>query len=675
VDGNATLWNNRLANGWAGIASLLSRQETYKRTSPAEIGIAMASLIPSPGEGRWRALIWLAFGDVCFLVGGSALVLSPLLLALLLPSPFLLLLLALPSLSWVFYGLMVLRAYAAMPPPPVSNGILLDPGKVPALAGELERLRLACDAPAFTAVYINAELNASIYQTGSRAGRSEHVLVLGLPLLALLTRKQTAAVIVHEYAHISRLHGHFARWAYVARQRWAALGELHERNHRLITAPLRLFLSWYVPRMMRETLEFSRRCEVLADAQAVEVCGRDVAFEAEAALALRQKAISSQFWPGVFAQAGNDDIAHMQPFAQLLKEPAGSRPRDGAQAAVWLHESLCQKPDAHSTHPAFYERIAATGFDPAGPLSDQLPWRLEEISAAADWLGEAAPGIAAQLDADWRENAAQGWRDAKDRYAHRRGEFSQLLQRRKQQVFDEQDWLQLAQLAEMFDPAGILRAEAIAQGLQHSPEDPALLQLKADDLEKTGNIDEAITLWHRIRHDRSSSKYQVHRHLCELYLRARDKAAAEHHRQIADKLWTGEDVKQPEFTGPFPHGMDASELALLQGKLQPLFQHARAIWLCRDTPPSMANPTRWFLYVRAYDGWFMRLVGRLTGEEDINASACKRLLERLQARLHLYLEIRFIGPNDQIPGHCTNDSLIAQAGTAALSTAGRRETL
>ncbi|KJF72859.1 M48 family metalloprotease [Agrobacterium arsenijevicii] len=624
----------------------------------------MASSLQSPREGRWRALAWLAFGDLFLLTCGSALVLSPLLLVLLVPSRLLLILLALPALSWVFYGLMVLRAYATVPPPPVSDGILLEPGEVPALAGELERLRLACDAPAFTAVYINAELNASIYQTGSRAGQPQHVLVLGLPLLGLLTAKQAAAVVTHEYAHISRLHGHFARWAYVARQRWAALGELHERNHRLITAPLRLFLSWYVPRMMRETLEFSRRCEIVADAQAIAVCGSDIAFEAEVALTLRQKAMSSQFWPGIFARAGNDDIARIQPFAQLLTEPMSSRPRDDAQAAVWLHESLCQKPDIHNTHPVFAERIAATGLDPAGPLPDHLPWCLEETSAAADWLGEQAQIIAAQLDGDWRKNAAHGWQDAREWQAHQKSEFSRLLQRREQQVFDEQDWLQLARLAEKFDPAGTLRAEAIAEGLQHSPEDVALLQLKAGDLEQVGDIHGAISLWHRIGQNPSSRQYQVHRHLCELHLRTGDKVAAEHHRQVADRLWTDDDAGQSIFEGLHPHGMDAAELTLLQTTLQPLFQHARAIWLCRDTPPDAPTPPRWFLYVEAYDGWFMRLVGRLTGEEDIQSSACKRLLNRLQPRLHLHPEVYFIGPNDPIPAHCKQDSLIAQAGAA-----------
>ena len=634
----------------------------------------MTRPMPSPREGRWRALIWLAFGDVFLLACGSSLVLSPLVLALLLPSWLWLVLLALPSLSWFFYGVMVLRACAAVPLP-TSNGILLESSKVPVLMEELERLRLACDAPAFTAVYVNADLNASIYQTGSRGGQSKHVLVLGLPLLALLTKKQAAAVLAHEYAHISRSHGHLARWAYMARHRWTALGELHERNHRLITAPIRLFLSWYVPRVMDETLEFSRRCEAVADAQAIEVCGREAAFEAEAALALRQRALSRQFWPATFAQAGGEELTQIRPFSQLLMEPVGSRPRGGAQAAVWLHEGLCQKPDPYSTHPAFYERIEAIGFDPEAPLPDRLPWCIEETSAATDWLGAAASGIAAQLDTDWRENAAQAWSDARAGHAYRRRQFSQLLRRREQQVFDEQDWLQLAQLAAEFDQAGTLRAEAIAQGLRHSPAEPALLQLKAGDLELSGDIDGAIALWHRIEQGRpsSSSTYQTHRRLCELYLRAGDKSAAERHRRIADELWASEDAGQSDITGPFPHGMDASELALLQSRLQPLFQHARAIWLCRGRSAGTANSPQWLLYVQAYDDWFMRLVGKLTGEEDINASACKRLLERLQARLHIDVEVRFIGPSQQLPAGCTHGSLIAQAGSAIPAATSRPE--
>ncbi|MFK3781509.1 M48 family metalloprotease [Agrobacterium sp. NPDC089420] len=624
-----------------------------------------------PHDSRWRALLWLAFGDAVLLISGVTLVLSPLLLGVFLRSPLLLVIFALPSATWFFYGLMVLRARAVPPPPLLSDTVLLNPDDVPALAADLERLRLACDAPAFEAVYINRELNASIYQNGSRSGSPQHILVLGLPLLALLTQAQAEAVIAHEYAHISRSHGHFARWAYRARQRWAALGDLHERNHRLITAPLRLFLSWYVPRLLRETLEFSRRCERLADAQAVEACGAAIALEAEFALALRQRAMATGFWPDVFSRAGEDEITVASPFTQLLAEPAACRPRDSAQAAVWLHESLCEKPDAQDTHPSLFERVETTGFDPSGPLPDHLPWRLDDMSAAAAWLGEHAPGIAAQLDANWREKARQSWDDASNRRFRQYGQFSNLLHRRRQQAFDAQDWWLLARLAEKFDASGSLRHEAIEQGLQQSPDDPTLLELEAGDLDKCGDVAGAIALWLRIGRDPSASPYTVHRHLCELYLRSGDRQEAERHRRSADDLWANEDAAQPLSIDRFAHGMQASELALLQGALQPVFAHARAIWLCCDTPPHGPTPTRWFLYIEAYDGWFMRLIGRLTGEEDYSASACKRLIERLSPRLHIDPEVEFIGPSGQIPVHCTPDSLIAQAGLAVKPIAGK----
>jgi hypothetical protein len=102
----------------------------------------------------------------------------------------------------------------------------------------------------------------------------------------------------------------------------------------------------------------------------------------------------------------------------------------------------------------------------------------------------------------------------------------------------------------------------------------------------------------------------------------------------------------------------------LHSVLQPLFAHARSVWLCRYTPTNIPDAPRWFLYVEAYDAWFMRIVGRLTGEEDVNASACKRLLERLLPRLHIYPEVVFIGPSENIPAYCSPDSLIAHAGRA-----------
>ncbi len=91
-------------------------------------------------------------------------------------------------------------------------------------------------------------------------------------------------------------------------------------------------------------------------------------------------------------------------------------------------------------------------------------------------------------------------------------------------------------------------------------------------------------------------------------------------------------------------------------------------------PSDASAPPRWFLYVAAYDSWFMRLIGRLTGEEDINASACRRLLDRLQARLHLHPEVYFIGPKDPIPVQCTYGALIAKAGSPTSPIIGRHET-
>lgn len=604
-------------------------------------------------DGKWRACVWLAIGDALLLVAGLVLVLSPLLLAVFIHSPLVLVLLALPCVSWVVYGFMILRAFVTVPPGPIDDGFLMDPSEAPELFGELERLRRACDAPAFDAVYIDGQMNAAIYQTGSRGGRVKHVLVLGLPLLSLLSAEQCGAIVVHEYAHISRNHGHLARWVYMARQRWHALEAMHERNHRFVTAPLRLFLSWYVPRMLRETRAFSRRCEKVADALAATICGAEMACQADVALALRGKALSDKFWPAIFARAGDEDIAVVQPYTHLLTRPAAARPRDSAEASTWVHEFLCRKTAPDDTHPSFAERVAETRVDPLNnPLG--LPWSDPEKSAATRWLGEAALLAAAGLDRLWAERARQDWFEATERNLRQASEYRTLLQRRQSQVLDAQDWYRLAALARSAGQNEPIRLESLQHGLEMAPTDRCLLAMRAGDLADAGDHAGAIATWIILLHGSDLWRYRVHRRLSELYLRSGEGTRAKQEREAADALWLSFDREEtsPETLGP--HGLDMEELALLRRQLEPLFVQARAVWLCKkSTALEDDESLSWVLFVQAYDDWLFRAIGFLTGESDTRFTACERLLERLMPRLHLPIEARLLGVRDAPGNYCT----------------------
>jgi len=598
-------------------------------------------------DGRWRACGWLLLGDLLLLVAGGILILSPWWLAYFIRSP-LVLLLALPVLSWVVYGVAILRACAVALPPPVAEGRLLEELEAPALFAELKRLQSACEAPAFDAVYIDGRLNAAIYQTG----QSRHVLIVGLPLLALLSPELCAAILVHEYAHVSRSHGHLARWVYRARLRWQALETLHERNHRLITAPLRLFLSWYVPRMLRETLAFSRRCEHVADALAVTVCGSKIACEAEVALALCQKALAEGFWPDLFGRAGKDDIESTLPFTRLLSGDTSAGPRDNIEATTWVHELLCQKTLPDDTHPSFAERVATTGMDPLRDLQP-LPWHEPVPSASQAWLGDTAPKIAEWLDHRWQNHAQSDWAVVKARHVEKLAFYRDLLQRQQSQVFDASDWCRLALLAgELGEDKSI--NDFVDRGLDIDPEHQRLLVIKADRLAKTGDLAGAIAIWTSIAAGPWRSRHQVHRRLSELYLRAGDHVRAEQARATADSLWQGVDRRDgglPEALQP--HGLDTAEIGLLCRQLAPVFVHARSLWLCREAAMDDGEPGSWILFVQAFDSPLLRAVGSLTGEKDMQRSACERLLLKLVPRLHLSLEVRMLGPRDA-PADCCN---------------------
>lgn len=611
-------------------------------------------------DGRWRACGWLLLGDLLLLVAGGVLVLAPCWLAYFIRSPLAWLPLALPVWSWVVYGVAVWRAGVIALPEPAAQGLLLEERETPALFAELKRLQAACDAPAFDAVYIDGRLNAAIYQ----GGRSRHVLIVGLPLLVLLSPGQCAAILVHEYAHVSRSHGRLARWVCRTRLRWQALENLHERNHRLVTAPLRLFLSWYVPRMLRETLAFSRRCEQVADALAVTVCGSKAACEAEAALALREKFLAARFWPELFGRAGRDDVEAARPFTRLLSGHAGAWPRDSAEAITWIHELLCRKTSPDDTHPSFAERMAATGVDPLRDLPT-LPWRAPVPSAAQAWLDNAAPGIAQWLDHRWQQQAQSDWAAAKVHHLEKLAFYQGLLQRRQSQAFDASDWCRLALLAGELEEGKSIQDDFVRRGLEVDPGHRRLLAIEGDRRAEQGDLAGAIATWAALAEGPWSSRHRVHRRLSELCLRAGDEVRAEQGRAMADRLRQDADREDGNLSqAPRPHGLDAAEIGLLCRQLAPVFVHARALWLCRRAATDDEASAPWILFVQAFDSPLLRAVGRLTGEPDMRRSACERLLLKLVPRLHMPVEVEMLGPRDMPGDYCNPASRISPAGAS-----------
>jgi heat shock protein HtpX len=118
----------------------------------------------------------------------------------------------------VLTGLTILRALVPPKPDDTGYGLPLAPGDQPRLRAELAAVAAAAGEEPPEAVYISLEVNAAVTEVGGsliKPGR--RVIILGLPLIAGLTREELRAVLAHEYGHYAGGDTRLGRWLWRAR--------------------------------------------------------------------------------------------------------------------------------------------------------------------------------------------------------------------------------------------------------------------------------------------------------------------------------------------------------------------------------------------------------------------------------------------------------------------------
>jgi Zn-dependent protease with chaperone function len=146
---------------------------------------------------------------------------------------------------------------------------------------------------ALLALGVFVAFNASAVQV-SRAGIfwPRNTLLLGYPLLAMLSPKQTRAVIAHELGHMTHAHGRISSWVHRTRLSWVRLMKnLDERG--ATPAHAHLLFRWYVPRLHAMSAAVSRQQELVADHLAASVTSPETT--AQALVATR---LEATLWTG-----------------------------------------------------------------------------------------------------------------------------------------------------------------------------------------------------------------------------------------------------------------------------------------------------------------------------------------------------------------------------------------
>ncbi len=283
------------------------------------------------------------------------------------------------------------------------SGTELARDKAPALFTALDDLRLKLNAPPIHRVLLTDELNAAASQTGGLLALvgGRRTLLLGVPLLKLLSAQEAAAVIAHELGHFSRRHGRLGHWIYNVRFKWGVYLDGNDKQDSGIDRLRRWIALAFLPRFMRMSANWSRTCEFEADALAVQATGSN-----HLAQALIKLDIANSLMRTRLPLKLNELQAASPHAPEAFWDLVDGFVRDATPATLQaaLDEARGLPARTHDTHPSLDDRIEA-----AGAASNLPDWSVLH-SAGETLLGA---GWATQVDAvntRWREMAAPNWR-------------------------------------------------------------------------------------------------------------------------------------------------------------------------------------------------------------------------------------------------------------------------
>lgn len=340
----------------------------------------------------------------------------------------------------------VLRMFFMRLPPP--TGRVLTPEEAPRLFETIEKMRRKLGGPPIHKVLIDREYNAAISQLPRFGLFGGHInyLMLGLPYLLGVPKREMLATVAHEYGHLCGDHGKLGAWVYRQRRTFGALYEqvCDASDDNWIHAGMARMLDRFMPYYNAYTFVLSRQNEYEADRVASQLVGSASNASGLVRDALLGRWIHEVFWPKLYKQADSSMHPLFMPFN-------GMRTAFKASYEQWAtKENLAQawreKSGLLDTHPALRERVEATGEAPVLPAC-------VEVTAAEALLGAGTTRrLIEEFDQDWWQAERSDW-EARHRYVTRSRKRLAELATIPLDYLSLADLQELAQLKWEFDSA------------------------------------------------------------------------------------------------------------------------------------------------------------------------------------------------------------------------------
>ena len=426
--------------------ALVARLEQQARRNPAayKLRVFLLALLGYGYLGVMVSVILLLFvgalASIAFLKGAAVKLIIPI-----------------GAFLWV-----VLRAMWVTLAPP--EGRRVTRKEAPLLFAMIDKLRRKLRAPRFHRVLITDEFNAAVVQVPrlGMLGWHRNYLLLGLPLMKLMTPLQFEAVLAHEFGHLAGGHGRMSNWIYRLRMSWARLLNALEAQKSAGTFLFRRFFNWYSPYFSAYSFPLARANEYDADAASARAVSPQAAAEALTSVNVIGSYLEEHFWGKIHRQADELPRPAFAPYTRMgerLEEEL-----DPKAASGWLDYAMSLETSAANTHPSLADRLKAIGQTPR--LAPPSPGQ-----AADKLLGKALAPIAQEFDNRWQQSILPSWEKRYQEVQEARARLAELEQRAAKEELPVNDAYQRAKLTESYGAGADAALEQYRALYQRAPDD------------------------------------------------------------------------------------------------------------------------------------------------------------------------------------------------------------
>ncbi len=278
------------------------------------------------------------------------------------------------------------------------KGVILKREEEPELFELISKYKKELNSSKIHKVLLSNDMNAYIMQRPLFGvfGFFRNYLVIGMPVLCLLSKKQFESVLVHEIAHISKAHGRVSRWIYRIRVPWKNVIEESGLSDLFL---YRRFYNWLIPRLSAITFIISRAGEYEADKVAALYTSSKNVSDSLALINILEEHMKSDFWNNYYKKSIHYENA--VPIYPTYKEFFQTEIPEERFKQIY-NQTLNIQTEYHDTHPSYIDRIKAISQEPDYP-------EVSKVNAASELFGSKLYDHLEKLEKMWAKDIEYIW--------------------------------------------------------------------------------------------------------------------------------------------------------------------------------------------------------------------------------------------------------------------------